>query len=621
MNSSSRQEVVLIRRLLGYLRPYRRSAIAAVVLLLLHSLLGVIGPLLTKIAVDHSLRPTPLEPSWIDAWIPADRADALALLVAAYAIVLALNYVLRASQIHIMNRTGQDVMFDLRNEAFERLQSKRVAYFDRNPVGRLVTRVTSDVDALNELFTSGIAAIAGDIVTLAFIFAAMLYLSVKLTLVLLTMGPVIFFVTWFFRSRVRAHLRNVRGAVSNINAYLQERLSGIATIQLFGDEPRSLAEFEDVKQTHLSAELGAARAHSMFFPAVEMAGAVAIVLLFAGGGWLSAEGSLSLGVLVAFMQFGSRVFRPVQDLSEKFNVLQSALASSERIFSLLDEPVDETPTALAPAEPLSNPDVEFEHVWFAYGPTRGVPEDEIDWILRDVSFRVSPGEKVAFVGATGAGKTTIMKLLTRLYDVDRGVVRVDGIDVREIPQQDLRRRIATVLQDVFLFSGTIARNIALGRVDLEETDIRRAAEAVEAHPFIARLPHGYETEVIERGANFSTGQRQILSFARALAHGAHILVLDEATSAIDTETETAIQRGIHVLMEGKTAIAIAHRLSTIRDVDTIHVLKDGRLVESGSHAELVGKDGHYARLYRLQSANQGRPPVVGEPEASAPRTA
>jgi len=597
MNSSSRQDVALIRRLLGYLRPYRRSAIAAVVLLLLHSLLGVVGPLLTKIAVDRSLRPTPLDPSWIDAWIPTDRADALALLVAAYTVVLALNYVLRASQIHVMNRTGQDVMFDLRNEAFQRLQSKRVSYFDRNPVGRLVTRVTSDVDALNELFTSGIAAIAGDLITLVFIFVAMLYLSVKLTLILLTMGPVIFFVTWFFRSRVRAHLRNVRGAVASINAFLQERLSGIAIIQLFGDEPRSLAEFEDVKQTHLSAELGAARAHSMFFPAVEMAGAVGIVLLFAGGGWLTAEGSLSLGVLVAFMQFGSRVFRPVQDLSEKFNVVQSAMASSERIFSLLDEPVDETPAALAPAEPLTNPDVEFEHVWFAYN-------DE-DWVLEDVSFRVEPYEMMAVVGHTGAGKTTLISLLLRFYEPQQGRILVGGKDIREWSRDALRKRFGVVLQDPHLFSGTIEENIRLDD-DVTLDQARQAAGRVQLLNFIESLPRGFDTTIGERGASLSTGQKQLLSFARALARNSPFLILDEATSSVDSATEVLIRDALTQLVDKHTSIVIAHRLSTIKRASRILVMHKGKLREIGTHAELIAQKGLYWKLYQLQYESQER---------------
>jgi ATP-binding cassette subfamily B protein len=597
MSSSSRRDGALIRRLLGYLRPYRRSAIAAVVLLLLHSLLGVIGPLLTKVAVDRSLRPTPLEPSWLDAFIPTDRTEALALLVAVYAVILAFNYALRASQIRIMNRTGQDVMFDLRNEAFHRLQSKRVAYFDSHPLGKLVTRVTSDVDALNELFTSGIAAIAGDLITLAFIFMAMLYLSVKLTLILLTMAPVIFFVTWFFRSRVRAHLRKVRGAVANINAFLQERLSGIAVIQLFGDERRSLEEFEAVKQDHLSAELGAARAHSMFFPAVELAGAVGVVLLFTGGGWLSAEGSLSLGVLVAFMQFGSRVFRPVQDLSEKFNVLQAALASSERIFSLLDEPVDETPVSLAPAEPLVNPDIAFEQVWFAYN-------DE-EWVLEDVSFRVEPYEMMAVVGHTGAGKTTLISLLLRFYEPQRGRILVGGRDIREWSRDALRKRFGVVLQDPHLFSGTIEENIRLGD-DVTLDQARQAAARVQLLDFIESLPKGFHTVIGERGASLSTGQKQLLSFARALARNSPFLILDEATSSVDSATETLIRHALTQLVDKHTSIVIAHRLSTIKQASRILVMHKGRLREIGTHADLIAHKGLYWKLYQLQYQSQER---------------
>jgi ATP-binding cassette subfamily B protein len=597
MNSSSRNDAALVRRLLDYLRPYRPSVIAAVALLLLHSLLGVVGPLLTKIAVDRSLRPTPLGSSWLDPWMPAGRAEALALLTAAYAVILALNYVLRAKQISIMNRTGQDVMFDLRNEAFQRLQSKRVGYFDANPVGKLVTRVTSDIDALNDLFTSGIAAIAGDAVTLAFIFAAMLYLSVKLTLILLTIAPVIFFVTWFFRSRVRANLRRVRGAVANINAFLQERLSGIAVIQLFGDERRSQQEFEDVKQTYLSAELGAARAHSILFPAVEMAGAVAVALLFVGGGWLAADGSLSLGVLVAFLQFGSRVFRPVQDLSEKFNVLQSALASSERIFSLLDEPVDEAPAALPLAEPLANPDIEFERVWFAYS-------DE-EWVLQDVSFRVEPYEMMAVVGHTGAGKTTLISLLLRFYEPQRGRILVGGKDISEWNRGALRKRFGVVLQDPHLFSGTIEQNIRLGD-DVTLDQARQAAGRVQLLNFIESLPNGFQTVIGERGASLSAGQKQLLSFARALARNSPFLILDEATSSVDSATETLIRDALTQLVEKHTSIVIAHRLSTIKRASRILVMHKGKLREIGAHAELIARKGLYWKLYQLQYQSQER---------------
>jgi ABC-type multidrug transport system fused ATPase/permease subunit len=382
-------------------------------------------------------------------------------------------------------------------------------------------------------------------------------------------------------------------------------------VQLFSREARNMAEFDAMNADHRDAWNKSIRYDSLLFATVEVATGITMAVILGVG-----TGVAEVGIMYVFIDYMQRFFMPLRDLSAKYSVMQSAMAGAERIFQVLDtapKVADLVETA-AVGRPEEKGLVEFDHVWFSYGETKGGETkggetegrspDEINWILQDVSFRVEVGEKVAFVGATGAGKTTIIKLLTRLYDVDRGCIRVDGIDVRDIPQRDLRRRIATVLQDVFLFSGTLARNIALGRADLSEGDVREAAVAVEAHPFIEKLPDGYGTEVLERGANFSTGQRQILSFARALAHGAHILVLDEATSAIDTETEAAIQRGIHVLMEGKTAIAIAHRLSTIRDVDTIHVLKGGRLVESGSHSVLLGHGGHYARLHQLQSENE-----------------
>jgi ATP-binding cassette subfamily B protein len=396
---------------------------------------------------------------------------------------------------------------------------------------------------------------------------------------------------------VRANLRKVRGAVAGINAFLQERLSGIAIIQLFGDERRSLEEFEELKQTHLDAELGAARAHSMFFPAVEFAGAVAVVLLFGGGGWLSSQGSLSLGVLVAFMQFGSRVFRPVQDLSEKVNVLQSALASSERIFSLLDEPIDETPVALAPAEPLTNPDIEFEHVWFAYN-------DE-DWVLEDVSFRVEPYEMMAVVGHTGAGKTTLISLLLRFYEPQRGRILVGGRDIREWSRDALRKRFGVVLQDPHLFSGTIEENIRLGD-DVTLDLARQAAQRVQLLKFIESLPNGFQTVIGERGASLSAGQKQLLSFARALARNSPFLILDEATSSVDSSTEVLIRDALNQLVDKHTSIVIAHRLSTIKRASRILVMHKGKLREIGTHAELIAHKGLYWKLYQLQYESQER---------------
>jgi ABC-type multidrug transport system fused ATPase/permease subunit len=510
----------------------------------------------------------------------------------------------------LMASTGQYAMRELRRHVFEHIETLQMSYFDVIPVGRLVTRATNDVENVAEMFAQGLVALITDVIKMAGYAAILFVLSAKLALWSFAIVPLLGVAAVFFRLKVREAFRAVRVRIARINTYIQESVTGMRVVQLFSREERNMAEFDAMNADHRDAWNKSIRYDSLLFATIEVATGLTMAVIIGVG-----TGIAEVGIMYVFIDYMQRFFLPLRDLSAKYSVMQSAMASAERIFQVLDtEPGvrDEVDEARATA-PGEHGLVEFEGVWFSYQDTEGRSDDEVDWVLRDVSFRVGPGEKAAFVGATGAGKTTIMKLLTRLYDVDRGSVRVDGIDVKEIPQQDLRRRIATVLQDVFLFSGSVARNLALGRSDLSLPDIVRAAEAVEAHPFVERLPDGYETEVLERGANFSTGQRQILSFARALAHGAHILVLDEATSAIDTETEAAIQRGIHVLMEDKTAIAIAHRLSTIRDVDTIHVLKDGRLVESGSHDVLVAQSGHYARLYRLQSTNEGSPEAAALP--------
>jgi len=498
----------------------------------------------------------------------------------------------------LMATTGQNAMRDLRRHVFEHISSLHMRFFDSIPVGRLVTRATNDVENVTEMFSQGLVALITDVFKMLGYAVVLFLLSPKLTLWTFAIVPILAIAAAIFRLKVREAFRSVRVKIARINTHIQETVTGMKVVQLFNREQRNLSDFDQMNAEHRDAWHQSIKYDALLFATIEIATGITMAVIIAIG-----TGIAEAGIIYVFIDYMQRFFMPLRDLSAKYSVMQSAMASSERIFEILDtEPGVEDPVERIPVSLDSDRGrVEFDHVWFSYGETEGRAEDEIDWILRDVSFVVAPGEKVAFVGATGAGKTTIIKLLTRLYDVDRGVVRVDGIDVREMPQQELRRRIASVLQDVFLFSGNVARNIALGREDLDEMAVHRAAKAVEAHGFIERLPEGYDTEVLERGANFSTGQRQILSFARALAHGAHILVLDEATSAIDTETEAAIQRGIHVLMEGKTAIAIAHRLSTIRDVDRIHVLKDGRLVESGPHASLIAADGHYARLYRLQT--------------------
>ncbi|MFK7894333.1 MAG: ABC transporter ATP-binding protein [Myxococcota bacterium] len=532
----------------------------------------------------------------------------------------------------LMATTGQYAMRDLRRTIFEHIQKLHMSYFDVIPVGRLVTRATNDVENLSEMFSQGLVALITDVIKM-FGFALVLFaISPKLALWAFAIVPVLAVAAFIFRLKVREAFRAVRVKIARINTHIQETVTGMKVVQLFSREERNLREFDQMNADHRDAWHKSIKYDSLLFSTIEVATGVTMAVIIGVG-----TGIAEVGIMYVFIDYMQRFFQPLRDLSAKYSVMQSAMASSERVFQVLDtEPGVADRVAVAPeSDPAKRGLVEFENVWFSYdqaaprdkaaprdqaalasgdrgmGETLREREDqadadaEVDWILRDVSFTVRPGEKAAFVGATGAGKTTIIKLLTRLYDVNRGVVRVDGIDVRDLPQQELRRRIATVLQDVFLFSGSIARNIALGREDLDEVAVARAAKAVEAHAFIDRLPQGYRTEVRERGTNFSTGQRQILSFARALSHGAHVLVLDEATSAIDTETEAAIQRGIRVLMEGKTAIAIAHRLSTIRDVDTIHVLAGGRLVESGAHEPLLAADGHYARLYRLQSENGG----------------
>jgi ABC-type multidrug transport system fused ATPase/permease subunit len=509
----------------------------------------------------------------------------------------ALQYVYQV----LMATTGQYAMRELRRHVFEHIETLQMSYFDVIPVGRLVTRATNDVENVAEMFAQGLVALITDVIKMIGYAVILFFLSAKLALWSFAIVPLLAVAAVIFRLKVREAFRAVRVRIARINTYIQESVTGMQVVQLFGREARNMAEFDRMNADHRDAWNKSIRYDSLLFATIEVATGITMAVIIGVG-----TGIAEVGIMYVFIDYMQRFFLPLRDLSAKYSVMQSAMASAERIFQVLDTvPLvrDEVEEA-RPTAPGERGLVEFEGVWFSYQDTEGRAEDEIDWVLRDVSFRVEPGEKAAFVGATGAGKTTIIKLLTRLYDVDRGVVRVDGIDVRQIPQRDLRRRIATVLQDVFLFSGSVARNLALGRKDLRESDIVQAAKTVEAHPFIERLPDGYQTEVLERGANFSTGQRQILSFARALSHGAHILVLDEATSAIDTETEAAIQRGIHVLMEGNTAIAIAHRLSTIRDVDTIHVLSGGRLVESGPHSRLLAQGGHYARLYRLQSSHE-----------------
>lgn len=626
----------ILVRLWPYVRPYWRQIAGTLLLFVPIFALDLAPAWIVKSGIDHVIEVYELEP--VEGRIPpavanpADdslssfsaRVDAslsgvldapqgwtvaawLALLYVVTTLVLG---VLQYAYQVLMASTGQYAMYELRQHVFEHMQKLQMSYFDVIPVGRLVTRATNDVENVAEMFAQGLVALVTDVIRMVGFALVLFLLQPKLALWSFAIVPLLAVAAFFFRLKVREAFREVRVRIARINTYIQENVTGMKVVQLFSREARNREEFDEMNADHRDAWHKSIRYDSLLFATVEVAGNITIAVIIGVG-----TGIAEVGIMYVFIDYMQRFFMPLRDLSAKYSVMQSAMAGAERIFQVLDtEPtvadrVEEAP----PGDPAERGLVEFEHVWFSYDDSEGVPEDQVDWILRDVSFTVDVGQKVAFVGATGAGKTTIIKLLTRLYDVDRGAIRVDGIDVRDMPQRDLRRRVATVLQDVFLFSGSVARNIALGRGDLDETAVVRAARAVEADGFIRRLPDGYETEVFERGANFSTGQRQILSFARALAHDAHILVLDEATSAIDTETEAAIQRGIHVLMEGTTAIAIAHRLSTIRDVDTIYVLKDGRLVESGSHAVLLSAGGHYARLHRLQSENEGATIEAAQP--------
>ena len=602
----------LLLRLWPYVRPYRRQIGVTLLLFLPIFVLELAPAWIVKVGMDLASSQAPV----VIAGLPSDSISsgwlagtltALQLRLATppsgipIAVWLACIYFVVSvalgilSWLHqvIMATTGQHAMFDLRRAVFAHIQKLHMSFFDTMPVGRLVTRSTNDVENLAEMFSQGLVALITDVIKMLG-FAVILFLvSPKLTLYTFAIVPVMAFAAFVFRWKVREAYRAVRVKIARINTQVQETVTGMKVVQLFSREARNLEEFDRMNADHRNAWHQSIRYDSLLFSTIEVATGVTMAVIIGVG-----TGLAEAGILYVFIDYMQRFFMPLRDLSAKYSVMQSAMASSERIFQLLDtEPgVRDFAESVPATEPAARGSVEFEHVWFRYGSG--------DWILRDVSFRVEPGEKVAFVGATGAGKTTIIKLLTRLYDVERGCVRIDGVEVRAFPQHELRRRVATVLQDVFLFSGSLSRNIALGRHDLDELAIQRAARAVEAHAFIERLPSGYATEVRERGSNFSTGQRQILSFARALAHGAPVLVLDEATSAIDTETEAAIQRGIRVLMEGKTAIAIAHRLSTIRDVDRIFVLVGGRIVESGSHELLLAAGGVYARLYRLQAERE-----------------
>ena len=582
----------LMRRLLGYLRPYRPQVVAAVAVVLLDAVVQLAGPWLTMQAIDNGIRHRDLG--------YLDRVAAL------YLAVLLVGFGLGYLQTQIMQSVGQRIMMDLRMALFRHLQRLPVAFFDRNPVGRLLTRVTSDVDVINEMFTAGVVAIFGDLFTLLGILIAMSRINAELMAVAFSVLPLIAVVTLTFRAKVRRSFRDIRTRLARLNAFLNENLSGMSTVQILNRERRNLDAFRAVNAGHRDANLQAVYYHALFFPILELVGALAVSLIVWYGGRQVMWTGITLGTLVAFIQYTQRFFRPISDLSEKYNILQQAMASSERIFDLLETPADAASPPLRDTETSAPVTVdqafqgriEFDRVWFAY---RGE-----DWVLRDVSLTVAPGERVALVGATGSGKTTLASLLMGFYAPQRGMIRVDGRPLVEWDLRALRRQIGLVLQDVFLFSGTIAGNLRLGDPSLSDGELERAAREVHAHDFIVRLPGGYQAPVRERGATLSVGQRQLLAFARALACDPRLLILDEATSSVDTQTETLLQEALGRLMRGRSGVVIAHRLSTIQGVDRIVVMHHGRVRECGTHAELLAQRGIYYRLYQLQFIDRSR---------------
>ncbi len=636
----------LMARLLKYLRPYRWQVAIALASILLKSFADVLGPYLTKVAIDRYLAPKAAptaSSSGIWSWLSPNAITGIAQIAAIYVGLLVFSFLLEFLQTYYMQWTGQKVMFDLRRQIFRHLQRLHVAFFDKNPVGRLVTRVTTDVDALNEMFTSGVVSIFEDLFVLAGILGVMLCMNWKLALITFAVLPFIVFATKIFRDRVRDSYRRIRVAIARINSYLQEHISGMVVLQLFNRERKAYSRFVEINRSHMDAYKDAIMAYSLYYPAIDILSSIAIacVIWFGGGDVMRSISVTSvavsfnwktliafrlvpavatLGVLVAFIQYALRFFRPIMDFSEKYNILQSAMAASERIFKLLDTPVEVVSPAVT-KRPEGPGRIEFEHVWFAYREAEEGRQDP-DWVLRDVTFAIEPGETVAIVGHTGAGKTTLISLLLRFYDVQKGVVRIDGVGVKEMDLVDLRSRFGVVLQDPFLFSGTIGGNIRLGTKRIEDADVEQAAEDVNLAEFIRALPKGFDEEVRERGSTLSTGQKQLISFARALAHEPKILILDEATSSVDTETEFRVRDALNRMVEGRTSLIIAHRLSTVQRADKIIVMHKGQVREMGTHQQLLAQRGIYFKLYQLQYKDQevgsGRAsPASSEVTASA----
>jgi ATP-binding cassette subfamily B multidrug efflux pump len=599
----------LTRRLMQYLRPYRLQVVLAVSFTLGITALEIVGPFLFSVGIDRYIIPG------FDGSIARTAAvRGLVWVAAAYAGSILASFGLQYVQVRIMQWVGQETMYDLRKEIFEHLQRLPMSFFDRSPIGRLVTRSTTDVDALNDLFASGVVAMLNDFVLLIAMAVFLFKWHPKLALATFSPLPFMILLTYFFRNRVRDANRRIRTAIARINAFLQEHVSGMAVVQLFNREEKSRAKFAELNHTHMVAYKDAIDAFSFFYPGVEFLSFSGIALLSWVGGVSVIAGTLRVGVLAAFMMYALRFFRPIQDLSEKFNILQSAMAASERIFRLLDEPVTIFSPAKIHALPAPRGEIEFRNVWFAYHGGATPKEDQ--WVLRDVSFRVEPGQTLAIVGHTGAGKTTIIQLLLRFYDIQRGEILLDGVDIRELDVQDLRRLFGIVLQDPFLFTGTLETNVKLGTTTIDRASTERALREVGLGAYLDSQAAGVETPVTERGATLSVGQRQLVSFARALAHDPKFLILDEATSSVDTKTELMIREALDRLLKGRTAVVIAHRLSTIQHADRILVFHKGRLREQGSHQELLALHGIYYRLYQLQYKEQEL--IASLPSGNAP---
>ena len=587
----------LMRRLLQYMAPYRWWVVLALGLVAVVTPLELAPPLMFRNAIDRYFVPA------MNGKVAENQAwHGILIISAIYFFVLLFDFLAQYAQIRIMQRVGQQTMYDMRSGVFAHLQRLPMSYFDRNPVGRLVTRVTTDVDALNDLFAAGVVTMINDFFLLVVMAGVLFWIDWRLALATLAVLPGILLVTFVFRHYVREANRKIRTAIARINAFLQEYISGMHVVQLFNRERKAMQEFERRNKDNMLAWRDAILAYALFYPAVEFLSFATIALIFWSGGLRILHGALTLGVLTAFTMYAQRFFRPIQDLSEKFNILQSAMAASERIFKLLDEPVTIESASGCQRLTAARGEVEFRNVWFSY---RNVaqPADE-DWVLRDVSFRILPGQTFAIVGHTGAGKTTLISLLLRFYDIQRGQILLDGVDIRLLDLQDLRRHFGIVLQDPFLFTGTIESNIRLGTPGIRREDVERAIDKIGLGDFVHSLPDGVAANVNERGSTLSVGQRQLINFARALAHNPRFLILDEATSSVDTKTELLIREALDKLLTGRTALVIAHRLSTIQYADRILVFHKGRLREQGAHQELLAQRGIYYRLYQLQYKEQ-----------------